>query len=221
MKIPYTLLLVGAALLAYSFSLSPYKDESQFMERYMAMSSGQSAEFWKLRDEMLTPKYRLQDYGGTLIILAVGVLLSTRGSKFLVKSPKSRTTLFILSLAAPLLTASAYIFDLFQGFNRGEFPHWADSMSIPLMSTPIIFIGLIFWSIVHLKLLPATYQSDASFALALSWKSNAWLLFVSMVVAVLLMLCVVYGQYWYAVPCSAWLYLNLSITAARRVADGT
>jgi len=51
-------------LLAYAFSIAPYKDEELFMERYMALSVGQGEEYSKLRDEMLTPKYQLQDYGG-------------------------------------------------------------------------------------------------------------------------------------------------------------
>lgn len=72
MKLSAIFLFVGVAILGYAYSLSPYTDEALFNERYMALSVGQSDEFWKLRDEMLTPKFRLQDYGGTFVALAVG-----------------------------------------------------------------------------------------------------------------------------------------------------
>lgn len=93
------------------------------MERYIALSDGQSNEYWKLRDEMLTPKFQLQDYGGTLVALSIGVLLVSRRGWRHLKSPKSRAKLFGLAVAAPLLTVGAYVFDLLQGFARGEFPH--------------------------------------------------------------------------------------------------
>ncbi len=70
MKLATILLLVGVTILAYAMSIAPYKDETLFMQRYMALSAGQSAEYWKLRDEMLTPKFQLQDYGGTLVAVA-------------------------------------------------------------------------------------------------------------------------------------------------------
>ena len=63
MKLAAILLLAGLALIGHAFSLAPYKDEALFMERYGRMSAGQSQEYWRLRDEMLTPKYDLQDYG--------------------------------------------------------------------------------------------------------------------------------------------------------------
>jgi hypothetical protein len=66
MRLAAILLLVGAALIGYANSLAQYKDEALFTERYMALSDGQSNEYVKLREEMLTPKFQLQDYGGTL-----------------------------------------------------------------------------------------------------------------------------------------------------------
>ena len=38
-----TLALLGAVLLAYSFTLLPYKNEQAFMQEYLAMRSGQRA----------------------------------------------------------------------------------------------------------------------------------------------------------------------------------
>jgi hypothetical protein len=214
MKLATILLLVGVAILAYAMSIAPYKDETLFMERYMALSAGQSAEYWKLRDEMLTPKFQLQDFGGTLVAVSFGVFLVSRKGWRNLKSPKSRATLFLLAFAAPSLTAGAYVFDLLQGFARGEFPHWADSMSIPLMGMPVLLIVLLAWSGAHLAFLRGTYQR-VFLSQAVSRKANWWLLAVATITAALVALCASVGQYWYAVPGAVWLYFYISLAASR------
>jgi hypothetical protein len=120
MKLAVILLLIGVAILGYASSISPYKDEALFMERYMALSSGQSAEYSKLREEMLTPKFQLQDYGGTLVAAAVVTFLISRRGWRNVKSPKSRATLLGLAFVVPFFTVGAFVFDLFLGFRTGQ-----------------------------------------------------------------------------------------------------
>lgn len=215
MKLSAILLLVGVAVLGYAYSLAPYKDEALFSERYMAMSDGQNNEYWKLRDEMLTSKFQLQDYGGTLVALSIGVLLvSGQGWRHL-KSPKSRATLFGLAFATPFLTVGAYAFDLLQGFARGEFPHWADSMGIPLMGVPILLLLMLVWAGAHLAFLRGTYNSEL-LSHGLSRHANWWLLAVATITAVLVVSSATIGQYWYAVPGVAWLYFYISLAASRR-----
>lgn len=215
MKLAAILLLIGVAILGYTLSIAPYKDQKLFMERYMALSSGQSAEYWKLRDEMLTPKYQLQDYGGTLVVAALGMLLVSRKGWRQLKSPRSRATLFGLAFAAPVLTVGAYVFDLFLGFARGEFPYWADSMGIPLMGVPMLLFGLLVWAGVHLAFLRGTYRS-VPLAQAMSRRSNWWLLAVSLLTFMLVFLCASFGQYWYAIPSVTWLYFYTSLASVRR-----
>jgi hypothetical protein len=209
------LLLVGIAILGFASSITPYKDEALFMERYMALSAGQSAEFGQLREEMLTPKFQLQDYGGTLIALAAGVFLVSRKGWRNLKSPHSRAALLAVAFASPLLTVGAYIFDLLLGFERQEFPRWADSMGIPLMGAPVLLVILLGWSGAHLALLRSPYR-PALLSRAASLKANWWLLSIAAITAALVLLCVSVGQYWYAVPGTVWLYFYLSLAAARR-----
>lgn len=218
MKLSAIFLFVGVAILGYAYSLSPYTDGALFNERYMALSVGQSDEFWKLRDEMLTPKFRLQDYGGTFVALAVVLFFVSRQGWGQLKSPSSRTTLIGLAFFAPLLTAGSYVFDLFQAFDRGEFPHWADSMGIPLMGVPFLFIVLLVWAAAHLAFMRRGYQS-APLALAVSRQSNWWLLTISAITFLLVALCASVGQYWYAVPGCIWLYFYMSLAAGRRASD--
>jgi len=221
MKIAAILLVIGAALWGYALTLSPYKNEQFFMERYMSMSAGQSDEYWKLRDEMLTPKFQLEDYGITLTAIAVAMFLVIRKGQVRLQSPNSRKALVVLAIALPFLTVGGYVFDLLQAFDRGEFPHWADSMGIPLIGIPIQFIVLLIWSLAHLGFLRGAYQPSTPLVHAVSLKSNWWLLFISAVTAILVLASATAGQYWYAIPGALWLYLYLSLGAVRRVATDT
>jgi hypothetical protein len=215
MKLSAILLLAGVTILGYAYSIAPYKDEALFMERYMALSNEQSNEYWKLRGEMLTPKFQLQDYGGTLVALSIGVLLVSRKGWRNFKSPKSRATLIGLAFTAPLLTVGAYAFDLLQGFARGEFPHWADSMAVALMGVPVSLTILLAWSGAHLAFLRGPYHSEL-LSHALSRQANWWLLAVASIAAVLAALSAAVGQYWYAIPGVVWLYFYISLAASRR-----
>lgn len=221
MKIAAILLSIGAALWFYAFTLSPYKDEALFMERYMSMSVGQSEAYWQLRNEMLSPKFQLEDYGITLVAIALLTFLVARNGELLFRSPSSRKSLVVLAIGLPFLTVGGYAFDLLQAFERGEFPHWADSMSIPLMGVPIQLIALLVWSLAHLSFLRGGYRPSTPLMRAVSLKSNWWLLFVSSATALLALLFAALGQFWYAIPGLLWLYLYLSLGAVRRVTDGT
>src|SRR5688572_21720797 len=218
MKLSAIFLLIGITIIGYAYSLAPYKDEALFTERYMVLSDGQSMEYWKLRDEMLTPKFQLQDYGGTFIVIAVVVFVVSRKGWRQLKSPSSRTALFGIALAAPFLTVAAYVFDLFQGFDRGEFPYWADSMSIPLMGAPIMLIVLFVWSGAHLSFLRSSYQ-PAPLVLAVAPKSSWWLLSISAITVVFVVFCALVGQYWYAIPGVVWFYFYISLAATRHTTN--
>lgn len=219
MKIAALLLVVGTVLWGYALTLSPYKNEQLFMERYMSMSHGQSEAYWKLRDEMLTPKFQLEDYGLTLMAMGIAMFIVTRKGKLQLQSPSCRKTLVVLAISLPFLTVGGYVFDLLLEAYRGEFPHWADSLGIPLMGVPIQFIVLLAWSLAHLSFLRGTYQPSTPLVHAISLKSNWWLLSVSVVTAILVLASAAEGQYWYAIPGALWLYLYLSLGAVRRVAN--
>jgi len=215
MNLGAALLWGGVVLLAYALALAPYKDEKLFREGYWALSDGQSAEYSKLRNQMLTPKFSLQDYGGTLVATGAVFLVSRKGWNR-IRSPKSRTALFGLAFAAPLLIVGGCVFDLLQGFDRGEFPHWADSMGIPILGLPIQFVLLLVWSLAHLTFLRGSYEPAAPLVIALSLKSNWWLLLMSAVTASVVLVWACSGQYWYALPGLCWLYFYLSLAAGRR-----
>jgi hypothetical protein len=220
MRFAALLMIIGAALFAFAFSMAPYKDEKLFMERYLGMSAGQSKEYWALRDEMLTPRFQLQDYGLTFVAIGLLTALVLRRRAH-VSAPNSRAALIVIALAAPFVTVAGYVFDLLLAATRGEFPHWADSMGIPLSGVPFQLLLLLIWAGAHLIFLWGSYQPAAPLALAFSWKANPWLLFVSAVTVIFTALTAALGQYYYALPGVLWLYIYLALAAGRRAANGT
>lgn len=182
----------------------------------MALSEAEHDGYWRLRDEMLTPKFQLQDYGGTLVLLSIGILfVSLKGWRHL-KSPQNPSTLLGLAFVAPFLTVGAYVFDLLLRLDRGEFPHWADSIGIPLMGVPVLLFLLLVWAFAHLAFLRRPYHSQL-LSHALARQANWWLLAVAAITAVLIALFVALGQYWYVISGVFWLYFYISLAASRRV----
>jgi hypothetical protein len=83
--------LIGAAVLCYSLTLLPYKNEEAFMQQYLAMHSGQSAEYFALREAQLTAKYRLQDIGIEALLFGIIAVVLAREGAFRINSFRSRT----------------------------------------------------------------------------------------------------------------------------------
>lgn len=217
MKAALALLLLGLAMLVYSMRLPAYADEKAFLHRYGEMTAGDSAAFYALRDEMLTPKYKLQDYGICTLLLS-GVL-ALRRRIWQMTTPRSTLPFIGAALLAPVLAAAAFVFDLFQGQHRGEFPHWADSLGIPLMGVPVLFLVAFTWSVAHLAFLAGVRRNVVPLRSAFSRSSNFWLLAATAVTLALIALLLIEGAYWYALPCVVWLYLYVALAAARRQLD--
>lgn len=212
MKIAVVLFLAGVSLFVYSLTLLPYTDRELFMERYNNIPMGQSEEYWKLRGEMLTPKYQLQDYGITLMVAAVIAFIITRGERVRIESPKSRARLLALGIFLPFITGVGNAYDLFQLLFRGENPWWADSIGIPLMGIPVLVVLLLIWSMVHLVFIKGHNRMPAAITKA-SAGTSVWLIIVMVLTAIPTIICTGFGQYWYAIPGLLWLYYYLSIGA--------
>lgn len=220
MKLAASLLALGLALIAYAAFLPPYKDRERFEQQYRQLTAGQSARYYALRQEMITPKYQLEDYGGTAIALALAVFLFTRSGRLRVESPASCKTLVAIGIGLPFLTVVSFVSDLFLSFSRGEYPHWGDSMGIPLMGAPVVLVLALVWSMAHLCFLRGVDYSPTSLIRALSPKANWWLLCISLGTALLALDSLVFGQFCYVIPCALWLYLYLSLAAVRRAGQG-
>jgi hypothetical protein len=213
MKYINIFVLLGICLFGYSLSMKPYTDEDLFEKKYMELSSGQSKEYFELRDSMLTSKYRIQDTGITFFSIALLFGLFLKLGNHSLKSPRTKSGFVLLAIGLPFLTVAGYVFDLLQGMDRQEFPHWADSLGIPLAGAPIQLIILLVWALLHLFFLKGLEIESQN--IALSKSHNYWLIFLSVLTFLLLGVCMFYGQYWYALPGILWLYFYLSLAAVR------
>jgi hypothetical protein len=211
----WLLTLSGLLLVCYSFSLDAYTDNDRFYERYMQLSSGQSDAFFKLRDEMLTPKYRIFDSGITLILASQLALLLLKLGRGDWRAPTKKGYLWMMAILLPVISVVGYVFDLVQGSLRDEFPHWADSLGIPLMGVPVQLGFLLMWAIAHMSLSRGCNQLGTPLARArLRW-ADTWLILVAGATLLMVISCLFFGQYWYAIPAMLWLYFYLSLMAIR------
>ena len=206
-------------LVVYSMTLEPYTNTALFNEKYLAMSYEQSVDFYKLREEMLTSKYRILDTGILFILISSLSMILLKIGNGRVLSPSKRSYLIILAVLLPIITVSGFVFDLFQGMLRTEFPHWADSFGIPLMGVPIQLTILLTWSLAHLGLAKESRSLPISTAFTL--KLNPWLIFVTTVTIILTILAALEGIYWYAIPGVLWLYYYVSLGVNRLAVKST
>jgi hypothetical protein len=153
MRIALIIGIIGILILSWSSTFKPYKDSSEIskaMQNYPQgnmNSQAASEKYLATRYSQLTPKYSLEDYGLTLIILALIVLFTTwiysvRSFSDLrnICTPNSIWIIVIIGIAASILTPLSSGASLILGSWRDEYPPWADSLGIPLMGTPIMVV---------------------------------------------------------------------------------
>jgi hypothetical protein len=205
--------LIGASLPMDAFRLAPDGSYPMF-----GAPEGNSEAYDLARKRALTAKFSLQDYGITLLVCAM-TLAAFKWRPF--KAPHSRLGFLILAVAAPLLSVGALVFDLIQGQARWEFPPWADSLGIPLMGIPVLFVAGLIWAFAHIILLAGVLRrTDASLTLAAIRRGHPWLLVVCVLTAILMLVAAAEGAYWYVTPGALWLYFYASIAAARQQQHG-
>ncbi len=206
-----TIFLIGILTLLYSFTLEPYIDIKAFHQKYMTLTVGQTKEFYVLRESMLTPKYYLHDFGILLILLSFILFIFLKLGKGYIVTPKNKFLTVLLALSLPILTTSGFVFDLFLGMERNEYPWWSDTLAIPLSGTPVIFIFLLLWSLLHLQFISNKEVTAKPIKFNQIKKINPWLLIVSILTFTLFILTILEALYWYTIPGLLWLYYYLSL----------
>ena len=217
MKAALALLVLSLALICASVLRAPFRLDADGSLPMLNVPDGDSAAYFNARDRAVTAKFKLQDYGVTLLTCAVLLAVVSRRA---LKAPSSFVGFVILAGLAPFLTVAGYIFDLLQAQARWEFPPWGDSLGIPIMGVPVIFVTGLAWAFAHFILLIGVPQR-AGVALSLSAirRGHLWLLIVSALTAILVAFMAAYGAYFYAVPGLLWLYFYAAIGAVRQVQE--
>jgi hypothetical protein len=207
LKVKYIALLlsvIGICLLCCATSLTTYTNKQDYFDKYELLHSSHDTEaFYKLREEYLTPKYRLQDYGLTLILLASGLsLVFHKGWQ--TYTPDKKSEIAIIGLVAVFSTTIAVVGDLFLDGFRGEFPWWADTLIIPLMSIPPLFAFLFIWFAIQLTGFFGTFKTNVP--LSIQKFNGPVLLYAIQLVAMLVITVVIIfeGAFWFLAPAILW-----------------
>lgn len=206
--------ILAVFFIGYAETLQPFTNKPVFNSQVSQMTSIDTEKYDSLRQEMATPKYELQDYGITLALLALTMVLLAQVEVMM--ALRSRWAYTGLALAVSTLTSGALFFDLMQGSERLEFPPWADSLGIPALGVPFVFMGTLIWAFLHLLLLGDVPTQPIPLRLAWSRQSNKWLLMLIISTTFILLCSLVSGAYWFAAPAALWLYFYVSVAAILR-----
>lgn len=225
MKIAAILFTIGVLFVGYAMTLSPYTDKELFMERMegplkcteeCSYCTHRSECYQKLRTEMLTPKYKLIDYGGTLIVAAFLIALMVRKGRLQVLLTGSQKVLIAMAFALPFLSGAAMVFDALQAMERFVTPPWADAGETNFIAaTPVLVVIMLIWSFIHILIFGKSRQPAKILTSSLISTANWWLLFNSAFAAILDVLFALAGFYWFFVVGCAWAYFYLSLATAR------
>ena len=209
------LFALAFALLGASAMLEPFHLAADGSLPMVNVPDLDSEAYFSAREQAVTAKFKLQDYGVTVLIAAV--LLAAIRSHGL-RAPSSRLGFVMIAFLAPTLYCGGVILELYQAnFTRLEFPPWADSLGIPLMGVPPIAVVGLVWSFSHLVLLRgAPKRSAVELSLSAVRSSHWWLLTVSILTAIYIAVMAALGEYLYAVPGLVWLYFYAAIAAVRQ-----
>jgi hypothetical protein len=207
------LLVTGGILLYSSIDLPMYHNATEFNEKYMELNSGESDsnKFYELREEYLTPKHKLEDYGITAIIVGFVIIIVSFIKVERIKSPKSWGGLLAVGILSALITIFGYVGDLFLEMYRESYPHWADSLAIPIMGTPVLLMMALAWAIINLMGTKKNFSVNISL-LPIELKfTKKWFIIISSITVVAIIMTIVDGYFWQVGSGFMWLYFYLSI----------
>ena len=218
-KVGIVLIVCGLVLLAVSLTMTAYTDDELYETKYMELESGQSDEFYALRHEMLTLKYRFEDYAVTAIVLGITAIAILRRGFRSIQTPKSRLRVVFLGVVATAVTFILPIVDLFHEYARGEYPHWADSLGIPLSGAVFMIIPLSIWMVGHLTFLLGPFSTGGTLG-DVSWRNiNPWLIVLTCLTLVVGLVCAFTGLFWFLTPAILYSYFYLSLLIGRASAQ--
>lgn len=232
----FVLAVSGGELLYQSSQLSPWTDEAKVEEVQSWPAPGEVSgpgykayyQRWAHAiDSLRTQKWPLKDAGATLLMLGLGLAASvfvlginTGDDLRRLKTPRSRWAIYGLGALGWFGYWASTAAALIQGFNRFEFPTWADTLFVPMIYIAgVAVVGWIALSITALVFLPRAqlpaplwiWRKDLPLHTGLSTGIAATFLLIA---AELLRETYLYGH-WSAVPALfLWVYAALCFRAA-------
>ena len=202
----------GVFMLFHSSSLEKYSNEQEYRNKYQELiySENKSTEFYKLRSDYLTAKFKLEDYGLTLILTSIPLLLIFIIGIENLKTPSKKIWLVIIGILAALTTNIGYVGDLFLEYNRESYPHWADSLLIPLMGVPFSIMMCLGWVALLIGITSDLKTNILIFPFKIKtlnyWYLGIWLLTIILTITV-----IIEGHFWQVLSGFLWVYFHTSI----------
>jgi hypothetical protein len=207
------LLAIGILLFSYSFKFNRYTNEQEYNDQYMSLTGPSDSEkFYELRDKYLTPRFRLQDYGLTFFFTGLILLFLS----YKVKTPSKKFTIILVGFAAALLSNIAYVGDLFLEMYRESYPHWADSLGIPLMGVPVLTILAFIWVGLNLTGMSEPFKTGIQILPLRKDNLNKWYLSILIITILLTLIVIVVGYFWQVIPGFLWIYFYTSLLIGKR-----
>lgn len=216
-KIGIITLIIGIAIGLYSITLPRYYNEKEFNEKYMSLNGVENAseKFFKLRDDYLTPKFKLEDYALTLCIVGIIALFIGFYHSKISKVP-TKSKIFFISILAAILTVVGYVGDLFLEVFRESAPLWADSIGIPLMVVPYQLMTFLIWAGINSLGLVGRFQNGVGIFPIKLKNLNYWYAVISVLTTIAVLIVIATAYFWQIIPGLLWLYFYLSILSGRK-----
>ena len=132
------------------------------------------------------------------MVLGLFLVFLTRNGWGRISAFRAKSKIVLLGFSAAILTAAGYIGDLFLEFSRGSYPHWADSLSIPLAGVPILFFIFTSWAAIHMLGLMGKFVTGATISGLRFRKINWWHGVLAIATALIVILFIYDGCFFYS-----------------------
>lgn len=208
------LIVIGLSLFVVSLTLDRYKNEDEFQDKVLAIeeiSDNNSEQYYKLREEYLTPKIVLENYSFTSIVLGSIILVISLIGIYKIKTPKTNLGIVFLGLSATVLSSVGDVGDLLLESYRGSSPPWADSLGIPLMSVPLFFIISIVWVFVNLIGMKGNFQTNVNIFPMKFKHLSIWYSILAIITILIELFLIIFGGFWFIFGGFLWLYFYISL----------
>lgn len=147
--ITIVILIIGLGLFSYSLTLPYYKDQKSADDLVVNSYNIDKSDYYKEEAELRTNKVTFMDLGSGIVIASVTILLYLIFTKVKTfkdfKNNKTLTktaTLILANLVWLILLPGTYWYYIFRS-GRGDYPPFADSIGIPLMTQIPFYLFLL------------------------------------------------------------------------------
>ena len=192
-------------------------DVTAFHGQMRKFSAEQQQKYQALLDAHGTNKHKLEDYGGTALVLGAALLLAGPLGSRTMQTPSRRWVMQVLMFTPPLLSFGAFLFDSWRWVGRVEMLPWEEVPGAVLMLGVFLF-GLmpVIWMSLHLLLVPEVYYRRQPLLIAWSLRINPWLGFLTLLAACVTILVAWHGAWWWTIAGLSWIFVYLCMAASRR-----